>query len=647
MCGIAGIVRFDDQPIMNRRLEAMLDQVRHRGPDGEGFSRHGRCALVHSRLSIVDPSGGKQPMHLAQCPRCESRRPLHVVFNGEIYNHRDLRRQLEKSGHCFRSGHSDTEVLLFGYREWGTDLPGHLDGMFAFALWDEAERRLVLARDRTGKKPLYLKRHRGELMFASLVATLVAGRPPEESPTVSRGALLTFLRLGYPFGQSMIEGIEQIPPAHWMAVGPDGASTLRRYWQPPPVTATGPPQGPVAALRQVLTSAVSTRLEADVPLGCFLSGGIDSSVIAATAQKLLRDRGGASLRTFSVAMPHIDYDESEYANAIARHIGTDHMLLHAAPTDVVSDLNRLIAVAGEPTADSSLLPTYWLCKATRRRAKVALSGDGGDELFGGYDRYRALALLGRHQWWLRFLPVGLLADANPRSMRTRLRRLVDAARAGSDPARQYQRMIHLFTERQIRDLGFNRSSNNLESACSENGVGPSSLEPLDEEVSALAHWPHELDRLSAAMVWDRTHYLTHELLWKVDRASMAVALEVRSPMLDTAVCELAGRLPPRLLMPGGRPKALLRALAADLGLPPRILNRPKRGFAIPIGYWFRAHMKDALADHLFGGSLDGLGFDRGPIRRYFDEHSRCETDHSHRLFALLQLALWSVWLKKL
>ena len=627
MCGIAGIVRLDDRPIDRDCAERMLAHLRHRGPDGEGISHHERCTLVHARLSIIDLLSGKQPMHLESgedaSAEAASAGGLHLVFNGEIYNHRQLRELLEKRGHRFHSDHSDTEVLLLGYREWGTELPKHLHGMFAFAIWDADAQRLFLVRDRIGKKPLYLQRTADQITFASLVATLVAGTG---SASVCGESLLTFLRYGYPFERSMVAGIEEVPPAHWMSLDRNGTVRTQRYWQPPPVSKATTAMGAVDALHEVLSDSVRSRLQADVPLAAFLSGGIDSSIIAAMAQRHLVDKNSPPLRTFSVAMPQLDYDESSHAQVVADHIGSHHTVLTADPTDAIADLQHLMTVTGEPTADSSLLPTYWLCRATRQHVKVALSGDGGDELFGGYDRYRALRWLRQWRVMVAAMPPSWLGDVNPRSRRTRLRRLVLAARAGADPAQQYHRMIHLFTDDQIRELGV---------IPADAAMGP----------TAVPDWSPEQDVVHTAMRWDLTHYLPFELLRKIDRASMAVALEVRCPLLDTQVADLAGHLPSRVLMPGGRPKGLLRALAVQY-LPLRIVNRPKRGFAIPIGHWLRTTLRDPLADHILGGQLDGLGFDRRAIRRYFEDHIEQRSDHSHRLFALLQLSLWTQWLRQ-
>ncbi len=618
MCGIAGIVRFDDRPIDRQRAEKMLSHMLHRGPDGNGISEHLRCTLIHARLAVIDALGGEQPMH---APRTDKSGPLHLVFNGEVYNHRSLRSKLIKRGYQFSSDHSDTEALLLGYRAFGKELPKHLRGMFAFAIWDEDKRELYLARDRTGKKPLYIRQRADELTFASLPATLAAD--PTCRTQIDQDALLTFLRLGYPFGSSMLRDTSEVPPAHWMLVDPSGKVQLERYWQAPPISRTSTSIGAIDSVNEVLAEAVAVRLEADVPLGCFLSGGIDSSLIAAIAQQELKRLNGGRLRTFSVAMPDALYDESPHARTVAKHIGSEHTELMADASNVMADLEYLMRVAGEPSADSGMLPSHWLCREAKKHVSVALSGDGGDELFGGYDRYRAMSILDRHAWWLLYAPMGIFRSANERSLLTRVQRLAGAAK-GRTPAGQYARMIHLFTDEQIALL-----SPGLRDALTTN---------------VMSAWPDEPDVAHAAMRWDLRHYLPFELLRKVDRSSMAVALEVRCPMLDTQVTDLAGHLPTSVLMPGGRQKGLLRRVAARY-LPESIVDRPKRGFAIPVGRWFRENLRDDLADRLKDPVLDSLGIDQKQVNKLFDAHINEKNDHTHRLFALLQLSLWGRWLK--
>ncbi len=556
-------------------------------------------------------------MHIEGCGELP---PLSLVFNGEIYNHRRLRKLLEKRGHRFASDHSDTEVLLHGYREWGDDLPKHLDGMFAFAIYASTPSggggELFLCRDRVGKKPLYIRRDPRQLVFASLISGLVAGC--SSLPGVDPDALADYLTFGYTFGRSLLEGVTEVPAGHWMRIDAAGRVQTQRYWQPAPLSRSSTRLGAADAIEELLTDAVTSRLEADVPLGCFLSGGIDSSLIAALAQKQLTD---ARLQTFSVAMPDARYDESQYADQVARHIGAEHRQL-VAEGDVEHDLKHLVSICGEPPGDASILPTYWLSRAAREHVTVALSGDGGDELFAGYDRYRALRLLRSHRWWLRHMPDALLDHPDPKGGRHRFARLIRAARH-SAPSRQYLDMVRLFTPRQLGWLGVD--------------AGPAPDAPPE--------FPDEADPAEAARRWDLHHYLPFDLLRKVDRASMSVALEVRCPMLDRQVVDLASHLPVGVLTPGGHLKGLLRQVASK-HLPGAIVHRDKMGFAIPLGDWFRNDLRDALRNHLLRADhLETLGFRLSRVEKLIHDHDRRAADHTHRLFALLSLSLWLDWLK--
>lgn len=626
MCGIAGIFRWDDQPIEVGRLEGMQRRIACRGPDAQTSQVAGRCGLVHVRLAVLDPVGGHQPMVLKR-PRAGGAGDLSLIFNGEIYNHRELRRQLETLGHRFTTDHSDTEVVLHGYAAWGEDLPNHLRGMFAFAVHDGGDGSLFLARDRAGKKPLFLHRSPRELVFASLVSA-VAGAL-DHTPAIDSGALLNYLTFGYSFERSLFDGITELPAGHWMRVHRDGRSEQARYWSPP-LPLGKPPFGVlyrrrdnIALVRTALHEAVVSRLEADVPLGCFLSGGIDSSIIAALAQQEL-SRRGERLKTFSVAMPDARYDEGPHAKMVAEHIGAEHHALTAEP-HVEEDLKLLIASMGQPLGDSSILPTYWVSRAARRHVTVALSGDGGDELFAGYERYRALRLLRHHRWWLRvlaMLPLERFGGGEQKSLMARFARLAQAARR-SAAAQQYLNIVRLFTPQQLQALG------------------------IEAMAGAMPNWPEIADRVDAARRWDMEHYLPFDLLRKVDRASMAVALEVRCPMLDTAVYELAARLPRRVLMPRGRPKGLLRRVAAQL-LPRQIVRRPKMGFAVPIGGWFGTSLRPMVQGHLIDApSLAELGLRREGVETLVSQHMRGEADHSQRLFALLSLSMWQQWRREL
>ncbi len=613
MCGIAGILSFEDRPHDERRLGVMQARIALRGPDGLGRRIDGPSAMVHSRLSVVDLMSGQQPMSV---PAIGEHGELTLVFNGEIYNHRELRKRLVARGHAFTSDHSDTEVLLHGYREWGLELPKHLHGMFAFAVWDAKHETLFLCRDRVGKKPLWYKREGGRLVYASLIGALLAGL--ERTPAIDREALSDYLTFGYTLEGSLLSGVREVPAGHWMLVGRDGRTEARSYWQLAPLSRSSTSLGAEQAIDELLNEAVSKRLESDVPLGCFLSGGVDSSLIAAIAARHL---GGERLRTFNITMPDARYDEGPYARQAAEAIGARHETL-AVTADVAADLPALIASSGEPTADSSILPTYWLSRAARQHVTVALSGDGGDEMFGGYERYRALRLIAAHRWWLRWMPSPAGDGAHPKSRRARLGRLIEAARP-REQQQQYLAMIRLFSPQQLGWLGVRTAS------------------PADDPPG----WQAELDAAEAARRWDIGHYLPFDLLRKVDRASMAVALEVRCPMLDTQVMDLAAHLPLGVLMPGSRTKGLLRRVAMKY-LPPAIVHRRKMGFAAPIGDWFRGPLESMLRGWLLKRDhLETLGFRLSRVDRLIGEHRAGAADHTHRLFALLSLSIWLGWLK--
>lgn len=641
MCGIAGLLELEDRSPDRGRLARMLAQVRHRGPDGGAISIHGRCGLALAQLSIVDPQGGAQPMHLdgslgtGGAGGGGSLGRLHVVFNGEIYNHRYLRGTLERRGHVFRTNHSDTEVLLLGYREWGHNLPRHLHGMFAFAVWDEDEGTLFLCRDRMGKKPLLYRREGKGVAFASTLGGVIAGGG---GVALSPSAVLSFLRLGHTLGGSLIAEVASVPPAHWVKVDRGGSLETARYWRPPPISKTSTATGAVQAVLEVLGDAVSARLEADVPLGLFLSGGLDSALVAAVAQGAMAERGLGTLRTFTVAMPGMRHDPSGEAAATAKHIGSHHTLLHATAASVMDDLRRLVAAAGSPAADPSILTIHWLCRAASDHVKVALTGDGGDELFGGYERYGRLRHIERHGWWMRAVPQGLMPDREPSRQRMRLGRTLWAAKPADDPASRYARMIELFTASQIAEMGIDKVSP-LGSASD-----PDHEADGEPDSGWLPDWPSdEADTASAAMRWDLLHDLPGRVLPSLDTGSMAVPLEVRCPLLDTGVCDLASHLPARVLMPNGKSKGLLRQVARGL-LPRSIADARKPSLTVPLGGWFRGELADPLRDLLLGPSLNPLGIDRRFVGRLLDEHADSRRDHTLRLFALTQLALWLDWL---
>jgi len=606
MCGIAGILRFDGSAPDQDRLDAMRAHLQHRGPEGHGVGSFGPCGMTATRLSVIDVLSGDQPMSLpadhasAHDGKYATLGALHLVFNGEIYNHRELRAKLEKRGHRFRSDHADTEVLLFGYRQWGDRLPRHIQGMFAFAIYDEDKRCLFLCRDRAGAKPLFYRKGGDAIVFASLAGAVLRGGEPGARPGVNHAALRTFLRYGFTFGQSLHDGIQSLPPAHWIRVEATGKVKSASYWRPPPISLTSTAMGAVDSLKEVLTEAIVARLEADVPYGCFLSGALNSSVIAALAQQHLKQQGQPALHTFSVSLPDLDYDESRHAQAVAQHIGAQHTAIRATPGRTIEDIRTLVQMSGDPFADPAMLTTYWLCRSAREHIRVALTGIGGDEIFGGHKRYLRLRRYQRHGWWLRLNPAG--------------------PEAGREPAHQYQALIRLFDEHQIADL-----------------LG----EPRPESPAHAAEdWPGGDDHVHSAMRWDLRHALPQDVLRRADHASMAVALELRYPMLATGVMDLAGHLPGSVLMPGGRDSGLLRQVAATL-LPQSVASRPRGAISLPLDQWFRGVLREELESHLKHGRLSELGIAPAPVTVLMDQHLAGTHDHTEALLGLLCLAIWA------
>ncbi|MEI6036019.1 MAG: asparagine synthase (glutamine-hydrolyzing) [Verrucomicrobiae bacterium] len=592
MCGIAGFLGVGSRS----DLEAMTARLAHRGPDADGFFVAEGVHLGHRRLSIVDLGGGAQPMSSA-----DGR--LVVVFNGEIYNHLELRAELAAKGHAFLTDHSDTEILLHGWREWGEGLVGRLNGMWAFAIWEPASRRLFLSRDRFGKKPLYYFQRNGTFAFASELSALV--QHPLAPRSESEIARVKFLALGMiPAPHSAIEGIWKLPAAHNLDVRADGQPRVSRYWryvlEPEETAATEEERA--EELREVVGRATKRRLRADVPLGIFLSGGIDSSLVAALAA---RELGGPALQTFTIGFSEPSFDESAPARRMAEFLGTSHrqeMLSLDAAVDV---LPQIFGLLDEPQGDSSLLPTWLLCRFARREVTVALGGDGGDELFAGYDPFRAL----------RF--AGLYSRAVPRPIHRAIRLL--AARL---PVSHANISLDFKIKRTLRGLSHPPQL--------WNPVWMGALEPDELERATGSRLCIEEIYSEAIVAWDACEggslldrslqfftevYLQDGILAKADRASMMNSLEVRSPFLDLEVADFARRLPGRFKLRGGATKYLLKRAAAPL-VPADIIGRKKKGFGSPIGPWLRSgriapdpatgFLREKLASHVQGRSDERL-----------------------------------------
>src|SRR5262247_1360568 len=578
MCGIAGIVS-NTGGSLESHLRPMIDAQAHRGPDAWGVWSDDLCALGHRRLSIIDLSeAGRQPMANADGG-------ILITFNGEIYNFQQLRRELESLCHNFRT-RTDTEAIIYAYEQWGVDCLHRLRGMFAFGIWDRKRRRLFLARDRVGKKPLFYGQFGDRFLFASeLQGILADGDVPRE---VNPRAIDAYLSYGYiPAPQTAFNGVYKLPPAHYLTLDlkPTGFEKhIERYWSldyEPKIRISEAEACEV--LREKMSEAVRLRMISDVPLGAFLSGGIDSSVVVGLMAKL----SGAKVRTFSIGFNEAAYDETAHARRIAERWGTDHHEFIVEP-DALSILPKLVRHYGEPYADSSAIPTFYVAQMTRRHVTVALNGDGGDESFAGYDRYLANHLAER----LRSVPGAAVAaralsrvipdSIDPKSRARRARRFL--AVASQPMAERYPRWLKMFQDEAkprlySRDfIGLLKGHGDvLLSAVAEvMKCGASSLLALCDGATPPQLPLHPpLHPIDAAMAIDVASYLPYDLLVKVDVASMANSLEARSPFLDHETMEFAARLPVEIKFRGGRLKSLLKRAFADL-LPPENVNRRKK-----------------------------------------------------------------------
>ena len=632
MCGITGAIWNDPaRAIETATLAQMTDVLAHRGPDDRGtfasdyrlrpgYAANPGVALGHRRLAIIDVAGGQQPM-------ANEDQTIWVVFNGEIYNFPALRLRLEGAGHKLRT-QSDTEVLIHLYEDEGPDFVEHLVGMFSLAIWDANKRRLLLARDRLGQKPLVYRQETNRLLFASELKSLLA--VPNAPREIDPNALDEYLTYQYvPHPNTILRGYRKLPPAHY-ALWCDGELSLHRYWKAESFEiAERPQQEYVDSLRRDLTASVATRMQSEVPLGAFLSGGVDSSLIAALMQR----ESSEPIRTFSIGFGVPEFDESEHARRVAEHLGTRHEEFRVDP-EATEILPKLVWQYDEPFADSSAIPTLALAELTRKHVTVALSGDGGDELFAGYERYRAVALadkFDRAAAPLRKMLAGSYWQKLPSSSghKSRLRRLKRFTEALSlPPARRYLQWIAIFNETRRAELYADSFIEQLADSDPYQFLGTA--------------WRSAAGRDAVAQVAlaDLMTYLPCDLMNKVDIATMAHGLECRQPFLDHRVVELALQMPTHLKYRGGRGKRILADAFGDL-LPAWVFRRRKMGFGVPLNHWFRDELK-SLAHHVL---LDTKTRDRGyfreeTIRRLLKEHTEGQADHSSRLWSLLVLELW-------
>lgn len=619
MCGIYGIYQLDGAPAPAQWLPRMGAVTRHRGPDDEGAHADGRCAIGMRRLSIIDLAGGHQPI-------ANEDESLVVVCNGEIYNFRELRRELEARGRRFKT-HSDSEVVLHGYAEWGEGFVDRLNGMYGFALWDARAQTLLVGRDRLGIKPIYYLNDGRRVAFASEAKALL--ELPGVDAAVDPAALAAYLELGYvPAPLSILRGIRKLPIGALLKVGPEGVA-VRSTWQPPTAVDPVPSAQEWAQLvRARLEESVRMQMVSDVPIGAFLSGGIDSSTVLA----FMARHSAEPVKTYSIGFDggaaERFYNELDYARQVAAQFGTDHHEILVRP-DVVALLPKLLWHMDEPIADSAFVTTYLVAEFARRDVKVILSGVGGDELFGGYRRY-----LGEHYLrYLEWLPdaarrgAAWLADKLPADRHSRwlnYSRLAKQFLASADQpfAERYRAYVGVFAPG--------------ESAQLLNGT------PI-ERFDALAHAFEAIggdDPLARMFGADALTQLPDDLLLLTDKMTMATSLECRVPLLDHELVELAARIPARIKVAGGELKALLKQALADV-LPREILYRSKRGFGAPMGAWLKGALAPLLAQALSRASVERRGLlAYAPIAKLIEDHRANRIDGTDRLLALLNLEVW-------
>jgi asparagine synthase (glutamine-hydrolysing) len=621
MCGIAGRLNFlSGAPVDEGLVRRMSDLLAHRGPDGDGVYVRGPIGLGHRRLAIIDLSpGGRQPMGTP-----DGR--LWVTQNGEIYNYRALRAELEARGHRFRS-QSDTEVILAAYREFGVECLTRLHGMFAFALWDAEARTLLLARDRVGKKPLHYWLDDHGVAFASEPKAFLAD--PSFKPQPNLEAIWHYLTYQYvPSPLSAFQGVRKLPPAHYLLVR-DGRISVERYWKLRYVPKRQLTEEEAREeLLHRLREAVRLRLISDVPLGAFLSGGIDSASVVA----LMAELGSGPVKTFSIGFEEKEYDELAYARLVAQRYGTEHREFVVRP-QAVDILPKLIWHYNEPYADSSAIPTYYLAELTRRHVTVALCGDGGDENFAGYERYRANVLAGRCEWLPRWVRqsgaaiLGAVPSTGPRrGLVGRAQRFAEAL--AEPPERRYARWMSHFQPALKREL----CTDEFRRAVGE----PDSVALLVDAYRAS----DAPDFVDATLDVDVNTYLPEDLLVKVDIATMAHGLEGRSPFLDHGFMEFCASLPSDLKLRRRTPKYLLKRAVRDL-LPVEVIERPKMGFGVPLDHWFRQELREMAYDVLLSASALGRGyFRRDRVQRLLDEHIQGRRRWHYQLWNLLVLESW-------
>jgi asparagine synthase (glutamine-hydrolysing) len=620
ICGVAGGDAAESRELVGRMCAAMV----HRGPDDEGSMQLDGVTLGMRRLSIIDVAGGHQPIHNEDST-------VWVVQNGEIYNHLELRDVLVAAGHSFMT-QSDTEVLVHGYEEWGEAMVGRLNGMFAFAVFDRRRQRVLLVRDRMGIKPLHYAVDGRRLVFASELKALI--RDPVLRREIDPVALDEYLALEFvPSPRSMVRGISKLPPAHTLEwfLG-SGMHRLHRYWAPTLEEDEGDQRArsvdeQCEELRTVLRESVRKELISDVPLGVFLSGGVDSSAVTAMMSQL-----GGDVKSFSVGFAERSFDESRYARQVARHLGADHHELTLEPAMLLDLIPQLPTLLDEPIGDASIIPTYLLSTFTRRHVKVALGGDGGDELFAGYPTLQAHRLAGYYNRAPRLLREGLVepvvrrlpVSRNNLSFDFRAKRFVSGA--GHGVAERHRRWMGSFAGEERTAL--------LSTEMRDLLAGGGHIRPSDHDGVKVR------DPLNQVLLMDMRLYLENDILVKLDRASMMASLEGRVPLLNNDFVEYATRLPLNMKLRGLRSKFLLRRALRGI-LPDSVLNRPKKGFGIPVADWFRGPLKEQMLSVLSPDRIARKGFfDPTAVAVLVDDHLAGRRDNRKQLWTLFVFELW-------
>jgi len=637
MCGFVGFKSNRDFKFLKEFLPDAVASLTHRGPDDSGLFFDERCGvgLGHRRLSVIDLSkAGQQPM-------ASDDGSVHIVYNGEVYNFREIRVTLEAQGHVFRS-ETDTEVILKAYRQWGIECLKKFVGMFSLAIWDSQKQHLYLARDRLGIKPLFYYFRDGNLLFASELKALMAFKSFDKD--IDPDSIPLFLHYQYvPAPKTIFKNTYKLLPGHYLVFNGEDLSA-NRYWAPPDepegdLSTVNDEEKLLSRLDELLTEAVSARLISDVPLGALLSGGIDSSMVVALMQKV----STAPVRTFSIGFDVEGYNEAVWAAEVAKHLGTDHTELYVTPQEAMEVIPSLPDLYDEPFADSSAIPTFLVCQLARSDVTVALSGDGGDEQFAGYVRYWTTQAMA-HGFQRLWLPVrksmAHILGAIPAGFVERCylpwRQFLPQRFRVANFADKWQKLIYLLNKTEISDLY-------RMTIClwSEDEVfrlaGRRLPEGEYEKVfKDTVDWP----LLARLMRVDQKTYLPDAMLTKVDRASMAVSLEVRVPLLDHRVVEYTAKMPDTLKFRNGTGKYLLKKLLARY-VPNHLFERPKMGFGVPIDRWFRSELKELLLDYLSPSRLKKEGlFDEAIVENKIKEHLSGRINHHYRLWALL---MWEMW----